>query len=381
MLNIRPATVDDAALLRSLIWELADFEKESDEVRVTAEDLARDGFGASPKFRALIAEWEGQPAGYALFFGYYSTWRGAGIYLEDLYVRPTARGHGLGRRLVADLAALAVREGFRSIEHIKRYTTTGMATDQGKTSNMAAIGLVSEILKKPIPEVGTTTFRPPYTPVTFGAIVGSARGELFDPIRQTPLHDWAQAHGAVFENVALWRRARYFPKDGENMHQAVSRECRTVRASVGLFDASTLGKIEVAGPDAAEFLNRIYINGWLGLEPGRCRYGVMLREDGFVFDDGVVARLTPELFHVTTTTGGASRVLAHMEDYLQTEWPDLKVFLTSVTEQWAVIAVQGPKAREILTPFVADIDLSAEAFPHMAVRTGHICGVPTRLFR
>jgi sarcosine oxidase subunit alpha len=276
---------------------------------------------------------------------------------------------------------IAVREGFESVEHLKRYTTTGMATDQGKTSNMAAIGLVSEILKKPSPEVGTTTFRPPYTPVTFGAIVGSARGELFDPIRQTPLHDWAEQHGAVFENVGLWRRAWYFPKDGEDMHQAVSRECRTVRASAGLFDASTLGKIEVLGPDAAEFLNRIYINGWIGLEPGRCRYGVMLREDGFVFDDGVVARLTPELFHVTTTTGGASRVLAHMEDYLQTEWPDLKVFLTSVTEQWAVIAVQGPKAREILTPFVADIDLSTEAFPHMAVRTGHICGVPTRLFR
>lgn len=276
---------------------------------------------------------------------------------------------------------IAVREGFESVEHLKRYTTTGMATDQGKTSNMAAIGLVSDILKKPIPEIGTTTFRLPYTPVTFGALVGSARGELFDPIRRTPLHDWAQQHGAVFENVALWRRAWYFPKAGENMHQAVSRECKAVRSSAGLFDASTLGKIEVAGPDAAEFLNRIYINGWLNLEPGRCRYGVMLREDGFVYDDGVVARLTPELFHVTTTTGGAARVMAHMEDYLQTEWPDLRVFLTSVTEQWAVIAVQGPKAREILAPFVSGIDLSSEAFPHMAVRIGRICDVPTRLFR
>jgi sarcosine oxidase subunit alpha len=276
---------------------------------------------------------------------------------------------------------LAVREGFESVEHLKRYTTTGMATDQGKSSNMTALGLLSEILSKPIPQVGTTTFRLPYTPVTFGAIVGSARGKLFDPIREAPLHGWAEAHGAKFENVALWRRAWYFPKAGEDMHKAVSRECKAVRSSAGIFDASTLGKIEVAGPDAAEFMNRIYINAWLKLEPGKCRYGVMLREDGYVFDDGVVARITPELFHVTTTTGGAPRVLAHMEDYLQTEWPDLKVFLTSITEQWAVIAVQGPKSREILAPFVNDIDLSSEAFPHMAVRLGHICGVPTRLFR
>jgi sarcosine oxidase subunit alpha len=276
---------------------------------------------------------------------------------------------------------LAVREGFESVEHLKRYTTTGMATDQGKSSNMAALGLLSEILGKPIPQVGTTTFRLPYTPVTFGAIVGSARGKLFDPIREAPLHGWAEAHGAKFENVALWRRAWYFPKAGEDMHKAVSRECKAVRSSAGIFDASTLGKIEVAGPDAAEFMNRIYINAWLKLEPGKCRYGVMLREDGYIFDDGVVARITPELFHVTTTTGGAPRVLTHMEDYLQTEWPDLKVFLTSITEQWAVIAVQGPKSREILAPFANDLDLSSEAFPHMAVRVGHICGVPTRLFR
>jgi sarcosine oxidase subunit alpha len=276
---------------------------------------------------------------------------------------------------------LAMREGFESIEHVKRYTTTGMATDQGKTSNMATLGLVSEVLGKSIPQVGTTTFRPPYTPVTFGALVGSARGEFFDPIRRAPLHDWAQEQGAEFENVSLWRRAWYFPKPGEDMHRAVSRECRSVRSSVGIFDASTLGKIEVAGPDAAEFMNRMYINAWLKLEPGKCRYGIMLREDGFVYDDGVVARITPDLFHVTTTTGGAQRVLIHMEDYLQTEWPDLKVFVTSITEQWAVIALQGPEARKVLEPLVDDIDISPEAFPHMAIRIGHICGVPTRLFR
>ena len=276
---------------------------------------------------------------------------------------------------------LAVREGFESVEHVKRYTTNGMATDQGKTSNMAALGLLSEILEKPVPQVGTTTFRPPYTPVTFGAIIGQARGEFFDPIRTAPLHEWAVEHGATFENVSLWRRAWYFPRAGEDMHAAVKRECRAVRESVGIFDASTLGKIEVKGPDAAEFLNRIYPNAWLKLESGKCRYGLMLKEDGFIFDDGVVARLAPDLFHVTTTTGGAPRVLAHMEDYLQTEWPDLNVFATSTTEEWAVIALQGPKARDVLAPFVTGIDLSPEAFPHMSVRVGEICGVQTRLMR
>lgn len=276
---------------------------------------------------------------------------------------------------------LAVREGFQSIEHVKRYTTTGMATDQGKTSNMLALGIVADTLEKSVPEVGTTTFRPPFTPVSFGAIVGQARDALFDPIRKAPMHDWAEAQGAVFEPVALWRRARYFPRPGEDMHAAVSRECRAVRSNVGIFDASTLGKIEVVGPDAAEFLNRIYTNAWLKLAPGRCRYGLMLREDGFIFDDGVVARIAEDRFHVTTTTGGAARVLVHLEDYLQTEWSDLKVYLTSTTEQWGVIAVQGPKAREVIEPLVEDIDLSPGAFPHMAVRVGRICGVPTRLFR
>ena len=276
---------------------------------------------------------------------------------------------------------LAVREGFESVEHVKRYTTNGMGTDQGKTSNMSALGLVAEILGKDVPQVGTTTFRPPYTPVTFGAIAGAGRGPLFDPIRKAPLHDWAEAQGARFENVGLWRRAWYFPRAGEDIHQAVARECRAVRESVGIFDASTLGKIEVVGPDAAQFLHRIYINSWLKLESGKCRYGLMLKEDGFVLDDGVVARLAPDRFHVTTTTGGAPRVLAHMEDYLQTEWPDLKVFVTSITEEWAVIALQGPKARDVLAPFVDDIDLSDKAFPHMAIRSGYVMGVPARVFR
>ncbi|MGI9476897.1 MAG: sarcosine oxidase subunit alpha family protein [Hyphomicrobiaceae bacterium] len=276
---------------------------------------------------------------------------------------------------------LAVQEGFQSIEHVKRYTTTGMATDQGKTSNLNALGIVANALNLTPPDVGTTTFRLPYTPTTFGAFAGQARGRVFDPERITPIHDWATAQGAVFEDVGLWKRAWYFPRGRETMHDAVQRECEAVRESVGIFDATTLGKIEVVGPDAAEFLNRIYTNSWLKLQPGRCRYGLMLKEDGYIMDDGVVARLADDRFHVTTTTGGAPRVLAHMEDYLQTEFTDLKLSLTSVTEQWAVIAVQGPNARDVVAPLVEDIDMSNDAFPHMSVRLGRICGVPCRLFR
>lgn len=276
---------------------------------------------------------------------------------------------------------LAVREGMRSIEHIKRYTTNGMATDQGKTSNLNGLQIASGSLARPVTDIGLTTFRPPYTPQTFGALMGHHKDALFQPIRKTVIDDWATAQGAVFENVAQWRRARYFPQAGEDMHAAVARECRAVRANVGMFDASTLGKIEVVGPDAAEFLNRMYTNPWKALQPGRCRYGLLLREDGFITDDGVSARLAPDRFHLTTTTGGAARVLAMMEDYLQTEWSDLDVWLTSTTEQWAVIALQGPKAREVIAPLVEGIDLSREAFPHMAMREGRICGVPTRLFR
>ena len=277
--------------------------------------------------------------------------------------------------------ALATREGFVSIEHIKRYTTTGMATDQGKTSNLNALGFVSQRLDKAIAEVGLTTFRMPYTPVSFGSFAGFARGELFDPVRTTPIHDWAARHGAVFEDVSLWKRARHFPEAGEDMHAAVARECRAVRSACGIFDASTLGKIEVVGPDAVEFMNRMYANAWTSLGVGRCRYGVLLREDGFVLDDGVVARTAGERFHVTTTTGGAARVLALMEDYLQTEWPELQVWLTSTTEQWGVIAVQGPQARRVLQGLIEDIDLSATAMPHMSVAAGRICGVRALLFR
>jgi len=276
---------------------------------------------------------------------------------------------------------LAVREGMHSVEHIKRFTTNGMASDQGTMSNMHGLAIASEALGRDLPKVGLTTFRQPYTPVTFGTLINHSRGALFDPARKTPMHDEEAAAGAVFEDVGNWKRAWFFPRAGEDMHEAINRECKMVRDSVGVFDASTLGKIEVVGPDAAKFLNLIYTNAWDTLKPGRCRYGIMTREDGFVYDDGVVGRLAEDRFHVTTTTGGAPRVLQHMEDYLQTEFPDLNVWLTSATEQWAVIAVQGPKAREVIAPFVEGIDLSPEAFPHMAVAEGKFCGVPTRLFR
>ena len=276
---------------------------------------------------------------------------------------------------------LAVREGFQSIEHIKRYTTTGMATDQGKSSNVNALGIASKELGRAPQRVGLTTFRPPYTPVTFGAFAAHARGDQFDPLRLAPADGWARAQGAVFEDVGLWRRARYFPRGGEDMHAAVTRECSAVRTAAGIFDASTLGKIEVVGPDAAEFMNRFYINAWTKLGVGKCRYGLVCRDNGFVYDDGVVGRIAADRFHVTTTTGGAAGVLNMMEDYLQTEWADLDVWLTSITEEWGVIALQGPKAREILAPLVDGMDISAEALPHMGLKEGTIGGVPMRLFR
>ena len=277
--------------------------------------------------------------------------------------------------------ALAVREGMHSIEHVKRYTTNGMATDQGKLSNMHGLAIAAKLLNKPIPQVGLTTFRAPYTPTTFGSFIGHTRGALFDPTRKTPIHEWAVENGAEFEPVSLWNRAWYFPKSGETMHEAVDRECQTVRKVAGVFDASTLGKIEVVGPDAAAFMNIMYTNGWDKLRPGRAKYGIMCRDDGFIYDDGVVGKLSDTRFHVTTTTGGAARVLNMMEDFAQTEFPEMKVWMTSTSEQWATIAVQGPKARAIIEPLVSGIDISNEKFSHMSVAECQICGVPARLFR
>ena len=274
---------------------------------------------------------------------------------------------------------IAVREGFRAIEHVKRYTTAGMATDQGKIANINVLSGVARMVGQPVSTIGHTSFRMPYTPVTFGTLAGMARGPLLEPVRQTPLHGCAEALGALFENTGSWSRARYYPRAGETMRAAVARECRAVRHGVGMLDASTLGKIEVVGPDAAAFLDRMYTIGVSSLAPGRCRYGLLLAENGFVMDDGIVARLAPDRFHVTTTSGGAAGVLHHMEDYLQTEFPDLRAWLTSITEQWAVIALQGPHARNVLTPLVEGTDLAA--MPHMSVRSCRIGDIAARLFR
>ncbi|MBS7807899.1 sarcosine oxidase subunit alpha family protein [Variovorax sp. PCZ-1] len=276
---------------------------------------------------------------------------------------------------------LATREGFESIEHVKRYTALGFGTDQGKTGNINGMGIVAQALGKPIPAVGTTTFRPNYTPVTFGALAGLELGDGFDPMRITPMHSWHVKHGARFEDVGQWKRAWYFPKAGEDLHAAVKREVLAVRNAVGTLDASTLGKIDIQGPDAATLLNWVYSNAWSKLEVGKCRYGLMLDENGMVFDDGVTVRLAENHFLMHTTTGGAARVLAWLERWLQTEWPHLKVYLTSVTDHWATTALAGPKSRELLQKLCTDVDFDDAAFPFMSYREGTVAGVKARIMR
>jgi sarcosine oxidase subunit alpha len=277
----------------------------------------------------------------------------------------------------ADIA-LAAREGYAAAEHLKRYTTAGMGADQGKTAQANVLATLSEIRAEGVQAIGTTTFRPPYQPVSFGAIAGMDTGVLFDPARKTPMHAWHESHGAVFEDVGQWKRPWYYPRAGEDMHAAVQRESLAVRRAVGMLDASTLGKIDIQGADAAAFLDRIYCNGVRTLAPGRCRYGLMLRQDGMVFDDGVIARLAPEHFVVTTTTTGAARVLGWLEEWLQTEWPQLRVYCTSVTEQYAQIALSGPLGAQLLAP-LASVDLAS--MPFMSVRAGEVAGIAARVFR
>ena len=241
--------------------------------------------------------------------------------------------------------------------------------------------ILAQLTGAEIGAVGATTFRPPYTPVSYGALAGRDVGQLRDPARLTAIHQWHQANGAVFEDVGQWKRPWYYPRAGESMRAAVSRESTAVRASLGIVDASTLGKIDIQGPDALELLNRIYTNAWDSLEVGRCRYGLMLGEDGMVLDDGVTSRLGEHHYHMTTTTGAAARVFAWLEEWLQTQWPRLKVYLTSVTTQWAVAVIAGPKARALLGEVCHDIDLAREAFPFMAWRDGTVAGIPARAFR
>ncbi len=278
--------------------------------------------------------------------------------------------------------ALAVREGFQSVEHVKRYTAMGFGTDQGKLGNVNGMAILAENMGQSIAATGTTTYRPNYTPVSFGAFAGQNLGDrLFDPVRKTAMHGWHEENGAMFEDVGQWKRPWYYPQAGEDLHAAVNRECLAVRDRVGILDATTLGKIEVRGKDAAEFLEMIYTNNWMKLEVGKGRYGFMLGEDGMVMDDGVTIRLGEDHFFMHTTTGGAAGVLAWMERWLQTEWPQMEVFLTSVTDHWATAAVVGPKSRDVVVAVCEGIDFTAGAFAFMESKTGTIGAVECRVNR
>ncbi|MEM7423633.1 MAG: sarcosine oxidase subunit alpha family protein [Pseudomonadota bacterium] len=276
---------------------------------------------------------------------------------------------------------LAAREGYQSVEHAKRYTTLGMATDQGKTSNINGLALLADALGVTIPEVGTTTFRPPYTPISMGSIAGSAKGPLFKAVRQTPMHGWHDANGADWEPVGDWRRPFCYRRNGETRNAAVSREVLNARKNAGMLDASTLGKIMVVGPDAGTFLDLIYTNTMSTLKVGRCRYGLMCNENGFLFDDGVVVRTGEQSFLCHTTSGGADHVFAWFEEWLQTEWWDLRVNVVNVTDQWAQIAIVGPKARSVLEDAGCDADLGPDALKFMDFVECRIGGHPVRLFR
>ncbi|WCB94930.1 Sarcosine oxidase subunit alpha [Baekduia alba] len=281
---------------------------------------------------------------------------------------------------VADVRR-AVGAGMRSVEHVKRYTTAGTGHEQGKTSGVLATAVIAQELGVPLGEIGTTTYRPPYMPVSFAALAGRDRGRLHDPIRVTALHAWHVAQGAVFEDVGQWKRPRHFPRAGEDMDAAVLRECRAAREGVALMDASTLGKIDVHGPDAAAFLDRVYTNLMSSLKVGMIRYGVMCRPDGMVFDDGTAIRLAEDRYLVTTTTGNAATVLDWFEEWLQTEWPELRVHCTSVTDEWATIAVVGPRSRAVLGQLAPGLQIAQEHFPFMAWRDTEVAGLPARVCR
>ncbi|WP_020672172.1 2Fe-2S iron-sulfur cluster-binding protein [Amycolatopsis nigrescens] len=275
----------------------------------------------------------------------------------------------------------ATGAGLRSLEHVKRYTTIGTAHDQGKTSGMLAAGIVAEALGVDVAEQRPTTFRPPYTSVPFAALAGRDRGELHDPVRVTAVHPWHLAHGAEFEDVGQWKRPRYYPLPGEDMHAAVLRECRAAREGVALMDGSTLGKIDVQGADAGVFLDMLYTNMMSNLKVGRIRYGVMCGVDGMVLDDGTVIRVAEDRFLLTTTTGNAAKILEWMEEWLQTEWPHLDVFATSVTEHWVTVPLVGPRSREVLGALAPELDVRNEAFGFMAWRDAMVAGIPARVCR
>jgi sarcosine oxidase subunit alpha len=276
---------------------------------------------------------------------------------------------------------LAVRENFVAIEHVKRYTTAGMAADQGKTSNLNAILLLAELTNLDVKEIGTTTFRPLFTPVPLGAIAGGSTGIFHSPARHLPAHSCHAAHGARMTDYGSWKRPACYPTETEAQETTISREVLTVRGAVGLFDASPLGKIEIVGPDSAKFLHRVYVQDALSLRPGAVRYGVMLNENGVVMDDGVFASLASDHYLVNCTSGNADRVARWLDEWHRCEWPDLEIVIAPVTPQWAVLTLAGPRARDVLASLESDIDFSATSFPHMGIRCGHISGSPVRVQR
>ena len=276
----------------------------------------------------------------------------------------------------------AIKEGFDRIEHLKRYTTNSMGTDQGKISSINSLGIVSKILNKKIPEVGTTTYRPPYAPLSFAAIAGRSTYEYYDPERKTPIHNWHIKNDAVFEDVGQWKRPWYFKSHkAETMHQAVQRESKQTRKTAGILDGSTLGKIEIKGGDALEFMNLMYTNPFTKMKPMTSRYALMLGEDGMIKDDGIICKINDKHFIATTTSGGAPKVLADMEEYLQTEWPHLQVYLNSITEQFTTFNISGPKSREIISKVFSEVDFSNENFPFMTFKTFNYKNTQARIMR
>jgi sarcosine oxidase subunit alpha len=308
--------------------------------------------------------------------------------ISAVWLMPQGANHALRSKAWLDFqndvkvsdVQLAAQEGFESVEHAKRYTTLGMATDQGKLSNINGLAILSQSLNADIPNVGTTTFRPPYTPISMASIAGAARDELFQPLRMTPISAWSNTHGADNEPVGQWRRPFAYVRPGESVHDAVNREVKNTRENLGLLDASTLGKLIVKGPDAGKFLDMMYTNMMSTLPVGKCRYGLMCSENGFLMDDGVVVRMSEDTWLCHTTTGGAEHIHAHMEDWLQCEWWDWQVYVANVTEQYAQIAVVGPNARKLLRK-LGGMDVSADALPFMQWREGKIGDFDARVFR
>ncbi len=296
-------------------------------------------------------------------------------------IRHRKRWVDLLHDVTASDVALAARENYASVEHFKRYTTTGMAVDQGKTSNVNALAILGQATNRTIPQVGTTKFRPPYTPITMGAMAARSAGKLFSPLRHLPVHDWHHKHGGQMEDFGGWLRPFCYRQPGESEHDAITREVLAVRSAVGILDYSPLGKIDVQGRDAAEFLNRFYVNNVKTLKVGRARYGLMLTEHGTIMDDGVFVRLAEDHFWLTTTSGGAAGFVQWLNEWRLCEWPDMDVVITSLTTGWGTISLQGPKARDLLSRLETDIDLSRDNFPHMAVRCGILEGVAARILR